>query len=155
MKPHYRPAGFGLEGVGLAAAALVLTPGVALAHGAHIQSRLADAIEIRATYDTGEPMSDAQVQVFAPHEPQTPVITSATDEEGKFVFVPATPGSWEVSVRQAGHGDIAVIPVTEAGAIAADFTNDSGLSLLQRIVVAGAITWGCVGTALYFMKGKR
>ncbi len=146
----------GLQGLGIVAMAIGGLPMAALAHGAHIQARTATAMEIQASYDTGEPMAEATVQVYAPDDPQTPVYTGLTDADGKFVFVPTAPGNWEVSVRQAGHGDIAVVPVESEGAIASTFTNDAGLSLLQRGIVAGAITWGCVGTALYFgRRGKQ
>jgi nickel transport protein len=142
----------GIQILGLGAIAIGGLPMAALAHGAHIQARTATAMEIQARYDSGEPMAEASVQVFAPDDPQTPVYTGLTDTEGKFVFVPTAPGNWEVSVRQAGHGDIAVVPVESEGAIASTFTNDAGLTLLQRGVVAGAVTWGCVGTALYFVR---
>jgi len=101
-------------------------------------------------------MAEATVQVFAPDDPQTPVFTGMTDESGMYVFVPTQPGDWEVSVRQAGHGDITVIPVQEGSVIASSFANDGGLNWGQRVVVAGAITWGCVGTALFFgRRGKQ
>ncbi|MEM6716632.1 MAG: carboxypeptidase-like regulatory domain-containing protein, partial [Cyanobacteria bacterium P01_C01_bin.147] len=104
----------------------------------------------------GEPMAAATVQVFAPDDPQTPVQSGLTDASGRFVFVPTTAGTWEVSVRQAGHGDIAAIPVEAGGLVASEFTNDAGLSWLQRGVVVGAVIWGCVGTALYFgRRGKQ
>ncbi|WP_204139759.1 carboxypeptidase-like regulatory domain-containing protein [Halomicronema sp. CCY15110] len=142
--------------LGMMAIAIGGLPMAALAHGAHIQARTATAMEIQANYDSGEPMAEATVQVFAPDDPQTPVYTGLTDADGKFVFVPTAPGDWEVSVRQAGHGDIAVVPVESEGAIASTFTNDAGLTLLQRGMVAGAVTWGCVGTALYFgQRGKN
>lgn len=141
--------------LGVAVTMAAVAPAIAYAHGASIQARTTSAVEIQATYDTGEPMGEAAVQVFAPDDPQTPVITGTTDADGQFVFVPTQPGDWEVSVRQAGHGDIAVIPVADTGSIAEGFSNDAGLSLLQRAVIAGAITWGCVGTALYFWRGKR
>ena len=58
-------------------------------------------------------------------------------------------------MRQAGHGDITVIPVSEAGVITTEFSNSAGLTPLQRGIVAGAVIWGCVGTALYFRRGKH
>ncbi|HEY9888969.1 MAG TPA: hypothetical protein V6D02_11255, partial [Candidatus Obscuribacterales bacterium] len=137
-------------------AAIATTLGIttaALAHGAHIQTRTTEAVEIQATYDTGEPMVAGQVQVFAPDDPQTPVMTGVTNEVGQFVFVPDRPGNWEVSVRQAGHGDIAVVAVTAAGRISSEFATGAGLTLPQRVLVAAAVTWGCVGTALYFWRG--
>lgn len=144
-----------LSNFGVVAIALSATPSAALAHGAHIQARTASAIEIQAAYDSGEPMAEAQVQVFAPDDPKTPVFSGITDTAGRFVFVPTQPGDWEISVRQAGHGDIAVIPVAGEGAIADGFVQSNSLNGLQRMIIAAAVAWGCVGTALYFSRGKR
>ena len=145
----------GLKGSAVAAIAFVYAPLGAFAHGAHIQARTASAVEIQASYDTGEPMAAAQVHVYAPENPQIPLLTGVTDESGRFVFVPDQPGNWEISVRQAGHGDLTVVPVAEGGGLTEGFTNDIGLTPLQRVIIAGAVTWGCVGTALYFWRGKR
>lgn len=147
---------YSVTSVGVAAIAIALTPWAASAHGAHVQARTTNAVEVQATYDSGEPLAAATVQVFAPDDPQTPVFTGVTDEAGYYVFAPTQPGDWEVSVRQAGHGDIAVVPVAADGVIASSFTNDGGLSLGQRLIVAGSVTWGCVGTALFFgRRGKQ
>jgi len=161
------------QGLGLSLLSLMSLPAIALAHGTNIQSRTTAAVEIQASYDSGEPMAEAQVQVYAPDEPQTPAFSGVTDTDGRYVFVPNQPGDWEVSVRQAGHGDITVISVageTEAGATVAEgeraiapealpaaveFSQSSGLSPLQRGIVAAAVTWGCVGTALYFRRGRQ
>lgn len=146
----------GMQCLGWAVVAITSLPLSATAHGAHVQARNTAAVEIQASYDTGEPMAAATVQVFAPDDPQTPVQSGLTDASGRFVFVPTTAGTWEVSVRQAGHGDIAAIPVEAGGLVASEFTNDAGLSWLQRGVVVGAVIWGCVGTALYFgRRGKQ
>ena len=130
-------------------------PASAQAHGVQIQTRNTSAVEIQATYDSGEPMAEAQVQVYAPEDPETVIFSGMTDAMGRYLFVPDRPGDWELSVRQAGHGDIAVIPVSEAGAITTEFSTSAGLTPLQRGVVAGAVIWGCVGTALYFRRGKH
>lgn len=164
------------------AIAMITMPTIALAHGANIQSRTTSAIEIKASYDNGQPMAEAQVQVYSPGEPQTPVFTGTTDEEGQFVFVPDQLGDWEVSVRQAGHGHITVIPVGTARTetddaeaadsteisdveevndaavaltIADDFSDSTSLSPLQRTIIAASVTWGFIGTALFFWRDKN
>lgn len=89
----------------------------ALAHGVAIDYQETQAIEITALFDTGEPMANAQVVVYAPSDPSTPWMTGTTTETGIFTFTPdrSQAGNWEVSVRQAGHGEILSIPVeTEA-----------------------------------------
>lgn len=143
-----------LAHLGLAVLGMLAVPAIASAHGVRIQSQAASAIAIQATYDSNQPMADAQVQVFSPGNLQTPVFTGTTDSEGRFLFLPDAPGDWEVSVRQAGHGEIVVIPVSAAGELAVN-SQSTGLTGLQRGIVIGAVIWGCVGTALYFYRGKH
>jgi nickel transport protein len=171
----------------------------ALAHGVRINYETTQAIEVTALYDTGEPMANAQVVVYAPNDPSTPWMTGTTTESGIFTFSPdpSQAGNWEVAVRQAGHGEILSIPFEPEGSTAqpqaaaqpntarsdttlsgedatgenrltAD-TSDSptesaqvgqartsaALSPMQRALMAGSAIWGFVGTALFFMRGKR
>ncbi|MEL6384759.1 MAG: carboxypeptidase-like regulatory domain-containing protein [Cyanobacteria bacterium J06626_18] len=144
----------GLSGLWLAILGTSL-PAEVLAHGVQVQAQTTSAVEIQATYDSGEPMSGAQVQVYAPTDPENVVFTGVTDASGRYLFVPDRAGDWELSVRQAGHGEIVVIPVAEAGVVAAEVAGSSKLTTLQRGIVAGAVIWGCVGTALYFRRGKH
>lgn len=91
-----------------------LSSGVAQAHGVKLEYQNTQAIQIQAAYDTGEPLAQAQVAVFAPDDPAKPWLTGTTDDQGRFVFTPdeAQTGGWEVQVRQAGHGDIVTIPLS-------------------------------------------
>ena len=53
-----------------------------------------------ATHD-GKPMVNAEVQVFAPGDAKTPVITGRTDTEGKFVFAADQDGFWSAEAKGA------------------------------------------------------
>ena len=53
-----------------------------------------------ATHD-GKPLANAEVQVFAPDETKTPVITGRTDGAGKFVFAADQDGFWSAEARGA------------------------------------------------------
>jgi uncharacterized protein DUF4198 len=53
-----------------------------------------------ATQD-GKPLANAEVQVFAPGDPKTPVITGHTDAEGKFVFTADRDGFWSAEAKGA------------------------------------------------------
>ncbi len=53
-----------------------------------------------ATQD-GKPLANAEVQVFPPGDPKTPVITGRTDAEGKFVFEADRDGFWSAEARGA------------------------------------------------------
>jgi nickel transport protein len=134
------------------------------AHGVAISYKIEQAIAIAATYDSGEPMANAQVIIYAPDNPSQAWQKGTTDEQGRFVFVPdrAKAGNWEVAIRQAGHGQIAVIPIASETA-ARETPNQarvtSGakgtLTPLQKGLMAGSVIWGFVGTALFFIRGKK
>jgi nickel transport protein len=133
-------------------------PSRAIAHGAVLQYSTTQAYEITAAYDSGQPMTAAQVAIFSPDNPSTPWMMGTTDDQGQFLFTPPTPGNWEVQVRQAGHGDVVVIPVsdrptssTEGGA-EGDRSRSGAFDNWQKGLMAGSVLWGCVGTALFFSQ---
>jgi len=129
-------------------------PVEAFAHGAKIDYTASTTIELVAAYDDGEPMSGAQVVIYAPDDPSTPWLTGVCDDEGRFSFTPDTskPGIWDVQVRKAGHGDIIHIPVGGDAAVAAG--GISGYTTLQIGLMAACVVWGSVGTALYFWRRR-
>jgi hypothetical protein len=53
-----------------------------------------------ATQD-GKPLANAEVQVFAPGDPKSPVITGRTDAEGKFAFEADQDGFWSAEAKGA------------------------------------------------------
>ena len=125
----------------------------AFAHGAKIEYTISMAIEICAAYDTGEPMAGGQVTVYAPDDPSTPWLTGVCDEEGRFTFTPdpSRPGTWDVQVRQSGHGDMVHIPVGEDVAMA----GSTGYTPLQVVLMGASVVWGFVGSALFFSRRRR
>ena len=137
--------------------AFVLVLGLSLplkayAHGARIEYKVNMAIELVAAYDNGEPMAGAQFVVYAPDDPSVPWLTGFCDDEGRFSFVPDTsrPGTWDVQVRQGGHGDIIHIPVGEGMVAMGGGTNTP----LQIVLMAACVVWGSIGTALYFSRRR-
>lgn len=134
------------------------------AHGANIEYRDRTAVEVRASFDTGEPMANAQVTVYAPDDPSQPWQTGTTDEAGRYVFVPESDlsGDWTVRVRQAGHGDIVTISRDETAQSSESEDWSSSVvasagetNVPQRVVTVAAVVWGCIGTAFYFSRPKN
>lgn len=74
-------------------------------------------LAFQSVYSSGEPLTGATVQIYAPNNPEQPWKEITADAEGRFAFTPdpAIPGDWEVIIRQDGHGDIWTVPVDEAG----------------------------------------
>ena len=141
---------------------LLSIPEKTLAHGANIQYRETSAIAIQAKYDDGTPMANAQVVIYAPSDRATPWLKGVTDNEGNFSFVPDTNprnvGNWDIKVRQSGHGDITSIPIDQGKLTNVSQTQlasvGAGYSLAQKMVMAAAVGWGFVGTALFFARSK-
>ena len=140
---------------------LLSLPGKAQAHGAKIKYRETSAITIQAKYDDGKPMAKAQVVVYAPSDRATPWLKGTTDDGGNFSFVPDTNpenvGNWDIKVRQSGHGDITSIPIGDRQLVNASQTqlaSAAGYSASQKIVMAAAVGWGFIGTALFFARSK-
>lgn len=141
----------------------------AFAHGTTIDytTTTATMVEITATFDSGEPMRGAQVLIFAPDDAVTPWQTGVCDDVGRFSFTPdsALPGTWEVQVRQSGHGSAIYIEVGESAAGTAHSTATTPQSVaqgstsytpVQIIVMSACVVWGLVGTALFFAsRGQR
>ncbi|MEL6471509.1 MAG: carboxypeptidase-like regulatory domain-containing protein [Cyanobacteria bacterium J06623_4] len=132
-----------------------LERGLPAAHAHGSQIDIIQSTEIQANFETGEPMSDAQVLIYAPADLQTPWITAKTDEAGRYTFTPDAqqPGLWEVTVRQAGHGHTTSFTVGEQTALANAQSGLSAAGPMQRWIAIAAIVWGFVGTALFF-SGK-
>jgi hypothetical protein len=61
--------------------------------------------EVTAQFATadGRPMANAEVRVFAPGDPNTPVETGRTDAAGKFVFGADRDGMWSAEARTASE----------------------------------------------------
>ncbi|MDM8519275.1 hypothetical protein QUF64_04455 [Anaerolineales bacterium HSG6] len=126
------------------------------AHGTSITYQPTQAIKIEALYDTGEPMSEAQIIVYAPDDPAKPWLQAQSDKNGQFLFIPdyTISGDWAVSIRTAGHGEMLHVPISAEGQVIVPVVNNAP-STLQTILMGAAGLWGFVGTALYFSNRKK
>jgi len=122
------------------------------AHGVDITYGNTSAIQLTAKFDTGEPINGGDVVIYAPNEPAKPWGTGKCDENGSFTFTPdpALQGTWDVQVRQAGHGGMVHIPV--AGSAIQPVS--TGFTTAQVVIMSASVIWGLVGTALYFSRRK-
>ena len=140
-----------------------------LAHGANIVYQPTEAIAIRATYDDGTPMINAQVVIYAPNNPAIPWLKGTTDEQGKFSFIPSSTvsGNWDIKIRQSGHGDTISIPWQAAKSTSALKPQDnisgnhrqllsvnSNYTPIQKVIMAAMVIWGFIGTTLFFFRQK-
>ncbi|MDO5652642.1 MAG: hypothetical protein Q4G39_00845 [Brachymonas sp.] len=150
-------------------AVLGLLPTGAQAHGAKLDYKMemAPKIALQAKYDAGDPMTMAQVTVYAPNDPGKPWLTGKTDAQGRFAFSPDTsiPGEWAIQAREAGHGsmihimigdsaDPAVAGASAASQAAVAAQSSAPQSPMQRWMMGASVIWGFVGTGLFFSRKK-
>jgi nickel transport protein len=135
-------------------ALLPLAPATALGHAAFVEAEAVQAVRVEGRFESGEPMAGAQVTVYAPADPAEPWVLGQTDADGVFLFVPDDqPGRWAVQLRQAGHGGITYVERT-ANAAVLSAPPAPAPSPVQKTVMAACVVWGCIGTALYFRRGR-
>ena len=129
--------------------AVLCAPHVALSHAALIEAETTQAIRLHAFYETGEPMAQAQVIIFAPDNPALVWRQGLTDLQGRFDFIPdAQMGRWSVQVRQAGHGAMAHVEMGTMDPVV--ITSASGpQNWTQRAIMIALVAWGALGTALW------
>jgi len=138
-----------------------------IAHGVKIEHQITPAIKINAVYDTGLPLVNTPVTVYAPNTPSKPWLKGTTNEEGNFIFSfdSSQPGYWQIKVGQAGHGELVSIPlqvdkshnfnnkkINNSNYYLASTSND--YNPLQKGFMIGCIVWGFVGTGLFFWRFK-
>ncbi|HEX3414201.1 MAG TPA: hypothetical protein VHT00_21050 [Stellaceae bacterium] len=80
---------------------LIMT--IALAPSSSVAFDLFATHEVTVQFATqdGQPMANAEVQVFPPGDAKTPVITGRTNAEGKFVFEAGQDGFWSAEAKGA------------------------------------------------------
>jgi len=109
-------------------------------------------VALNAAFESGEAMSGAQVTVYAPDDPQTPWLTGACDDRGRFVFL--EPDMIEVvEADAAGTGEaVQTLRIADGGGRLTG--GDSGFSTGQILLMSGSVIWGLVGTALYMSRRR-
>ena len=139
-----RPIRSWLGVAAVVAASVVLSP---------LAAPPADALDLLATHEVtaqfatadGKPMADAEVRVFAPGAPQTPVATGRTDAAGKFVFGADRDGMWSAEARTSGQ--IARIMIRVGGS--------SGNRGANPFLVIGALAVLLVAAFWYRLRRMR
>ena len=106
---------------------------------------------VRFSHAPGSPMKQAKVKIFAPGVTDKPALTLTTDDDGVVLFSPTAPGTWVLMARDnAGHVKRVNVDV------GADHSHHGDtLSWMQKLIMALAVAWGAIGTALYFSRRRR
>ena len=135
-------------------AAGCLTPLAAFSHAALIEAETAQAVRLHAFYDTGKPMSHAQVIIYAPDNPVSAWGQGVTDRDGRLEFVLGSEtGRWSFQVRQSGHGAMVHVDVTDDAPVVV--ATGGAQSWRQRLLMVALVAWGALGTALFALTRRK
>lgn len=139
-----------------AAAWIALAPFRAPAHGL-VTAPLSGGEGVRVAYDDDEPVSFAEVQVFAPGGGAKPVLTGVTDRNGCFVFRPDTAGVWKVSIDDGmGHSAPHFVTSGVAASAAAPVVPPARMSRVQGVVTGLSLIFGVFGWGAWLrLRAKR
>jgi nickel transport protein len=126
----------------------------ALAHGTEYELLDGGVVGVRATFDTGRPMANAPVLIFAPGESGVQ-LTTTTDRRGVVCFAPDRAGLWVLQVRaEGGHGLRVNLEVEESMLAAPTGRGSSSFSTWQKLVMAVCVLWAFTATALFFRRRR-
>jgi nickel transport protein len=157
-KPNYlRPVSRAAFPAVMVLSLLICLPSAApaFAHGTEYELLDGGVVGVRASFDTGQPMANAPVLIFAPGENRVR-LTTTTDSRGVVCFAPDRAGVWVLQVRsEGGHGLRVNLEVDESMLAASTVRGVGVFSTWQKLVMAICVLWGFVATALYFRRRRR
>jgi len=128
----------------------------AYAHGVTANSISSKTVAVRFGYAGGDPMSYAEVLVFAPtaKEGDAEFQNGRTDALGNFAFVPNIPGTWRISSSDMGHRAEMQIKVTEQGIIQAKAPTGLSSQAL-RIALGLSLIINLLAACLFLKRSSR
>lgn len=127
--------------LGIAAVAVLVLTGDALAHGAQYRVVGVSETQVEFAYTDGEPMSFASFELFGPADPRVPVRSGRTDRQGRVGFVPDAAGAWRIEVRDSeGHAVRAVL-TSAGGQVATQQSMPDWLGAISLSLNAVGIAW--------------
>ena len=130
---------------------IIASSNIIFAHGSKYNI-IKGGIGIEAKYMDNTPMSDCNGLVFAPDNHNDPYITCVMDKDGRLLFFPHKMGEWIIKISDGmGHSLTAKLQVDEELKLSKT-TEDGSLSGVQVAVMTICVTWGLIGTGLYFKK---
>ncbi len=127
----------------------VLIP-AASAHRVHLREQIMD-VQIKAWYGGGDPMSNANVEIYSIRDEQEELyLEGKTDENGLYNFTPKLgTSSYRVVVEASGHGNEIEFDLTTGSQ-----PEDAELPLYLNVLVGFGFLAGIGGIAAYLSARK-
>jgi len=109
---------------------------------------------VEARYDSGDPISHADVTVYSPENSDEPFQIGVTDRNGRFFFFPDADGKWKVIVNDGtGHGGTFYVTVRDSVSVQ-DELNVKPAGRKIKILSGIMVIFGLTGI-LFFALARR
>lgn len=120
-----------------------------------IQKNITGGVGLQVIYDSGDPVSEADVQIFSPEDKKLIFQQLSTDKNGRFLFSPDKTGKWKVIVNDGmGHGLITDISIENLQTKKISDMEHPVSSRFQKILIGISIIFGLTGI-LFFISAKK
>lgn len=145
-------------------AAAMLLAGVAVQAEAHAlyaaDTRHDGVVLTQFAYSGGERPTYAKVEVYSPADDKIEFQNGRTDAQGRFAFMPDTPGRWRIIMADnMGHRVEHVVEVSPVAAIAAakagSAAGPGGFSMFLRIALGLSLLANMALTAAVLRRKKK
>ncbi len=133
------------------------------AHGTeHKVLDAGNAMAVEFSYSDQQPMSYAEVKVFAPEDQDIEYQSGRTDAKGRFVFYPESPGKWRIQADDGtGHQERLSLEIekgdlgeSEQGSPGGQIQEQAGLPRAWGVVFGLSIILN-ICSGLYFWKARK
>ncbi|MEN8152423.1 MAG: hypothetical protein ABFR75_00245 [Acidobacteriota bacterium] len=112
-------------------------------------------IGLQVNYDSGDPVSEADVQIFSPTDRELIFQHLSTDINGRFLFYPDKTGKWKINVNDGmGHGLVKEIIIENLQTKKISETEHPEYNRFHKIVIGVSIIFGLTGI-LFFLSAKK
>ncbi|MCK4888463.1 MAG: hypothetical protein KAS97_00950 [Candidatus Aminicenantes bacterium] len=109
---------------------------------------------VEARYDSGDPISHAEVTVYSPENGDEPFQIGVTDRNGRFLFFPDADGKWKVVVNDGtGHGGIFYVTIKDSTSVQ-DEAIEKPAGRIVKILSGIMVIFGLTGI-LFFVLARR
>jgi len=127
---------------------------ILFSHGVDIIT-ISGGTGIEAKYDSGDPISHAEVTVYSPENNKEPFQSGVTDRNGCFLFFPDMNGVWKVVVNDwTGHGGTIKIKVDSISEMTVE-SREKPLGRGIKIFSGISVIFGLSGILFYLLAVRE
>lgn len=120
-----------------------------------VQKDINGGVGLQISYDSGGPLSEADVQIFSPENRKLAFQQLSTDMNGRFLFYPDKTGKWKIVANDGiGHGLTTEITIENLQIMKTSGAEHPGFSRFHKIVIGISIIFGITGI-LFFFSAKK